>query len=111
MSRSGLEVEMVLRGVSPLGASLKRARADYENIARGPFGQWDPPLDRDRYHIAGDETGIPAAVQVIQAMEEVVRSFAMLPAKGYVWVALELGVMRSIRDNLINKGECLTSRW
>ena len=61
---------MVLRGVSPLGASLKRARADYENIARGPFGQWDPPLDRDRYHIAGDETGIPAAVQVIQAMEE-----------------------------------------
>lgn len=35
-SRSGREVERALHGGSPLDASLKRARVDYENIAEGP---------------------------------------------------------------------------
>ena len=150
----GLEVEMALHGDSPVADWLKRAQVGQEIIVAGPRGGWNPPQDGDWYLVAADETGVPAAVQVLQALpdkpvtaflavsdaaerralagidpnlpqwlcagpgadrpgqalEDAIRSFPVPAGKGYVWVALESGAMRRIRDYLTNTVEMPADR-
>ncbi len=55
-----LEVEMLRHGDSPASNGLRSAKVGYRTIAAGP-------QDGDWYLVMADDTGIPAAVQVLQA--------------------------------------------
>ena len=66
--RMQLEVEMVCHGDSPASNWLRHAQAGQRIIVAGPRGGWDPPPDGDWYLTLADDTGIPAAVQVLQAL-------------------------------------------
>ena len=68
--RMELEVEMVCHGDSPASNWLSRARAGHRIIVAGPRGGWEPPADGDWYLVAADDTSIPAAVQVLQALQD-----------------------------------------
>ena len=65
-----LEVEMLLHGDSPASNWLRSARPGHRITVAGPRGGWDPPQDGDWYLVIADDTGIPAAVQVLQALPE-----------------------------------------
>ncbi|MYC95488.1 MAG: siderophore-interacting protein [Caldilineaceae bacterium SB0661_bin_32] len=65
-----LEVEMLLHGDSPASNWLRSARPGHNIIAAGPRGGWVPPQDGDWYVVLADDTGIPAAVQVLQALPD-----------------------------------------
>ena len=146
--RLELEVEMLEHGDSPASQWLRRARSGQRIIVAGPRGGWEPPQDGDRYLVMADDTGIPAAVQVLQALpphrrseaifevedaaerrplpgvadglpqwlyhnpprrspgaalEDAVRSLEFPAGRTYVWMALESGAMRRIRNHLINE--------
>ena len=66
----GLDVKMVLHGESPVANWLKRAQTGHEIIVAGPRDGWDPPQDGDWYPVEADETGIPVAAQVLQALPD-----------------------------------------
>ena len=65
-----LEVEMLLHGDSPASNWLRSARPGHRIIVAGPRGGWVPPQDGDWYLVMADDTGIPAAVQVLQALPD-----------------------------------------
>ena len=65
-----LEVEMLRHGDSPASNWLRAAKPGHRIIAAGPRGGWDPPQDGDWYLVLADDTGIPAAVQVLQALPD-----------------------------------------
>lgn len=66
--RMELEVEMVCHGDSPASNWLRAAKAGHRIIVAGPRGGWNPPTDGDWYLVMADDTGIPAAVQVLAAL-------------------------------------------
>ena len=65
-----LEVEMLYHGDSPASEWLRRVRIGHRIVVAGPRGGWEPRLDGDWYLIMADETGIPAAVQVLNALPD-----------------------------------------
>lgn len=64
-----LEVEMIWHGRSPASDWLRTARKGNRIIVAGPRGGWNPPDDGDRYLVMADDTGIPAAGQVIDSLK------------------------------------------
>ena len=68
--RMELEVEMVCHGDSPASNWLRGARVGHQIIVAGPRGGWEPPKDGDWYLVVADDTGIPAAVQVLNALPD-----------------------------------------
>lgn len=66
--RQELEVEMLDHGDSPASNWIRRAEPGQRIIVAGPRGGWQPPPDGDGYLVMADDTGIPAAVQVLQAL-------------------------------------------
>ena len=67
-ARHELEVEMLDHGDSPASNWTRRAEPGQRIIVAGPRGGWKPPPDGDWYLVMADDTGIPAAVQVLQAL-------------------------------------------
>ncbi|KGM13550.1 siderophore-interacting protein [Cellulomonas bogoriensis] len=56
----GLVLDMVVHDHGPAGRWTARAAPGQELATLGPRGSALPPLDRDRYVLAADETGLPA---------------------------------------------------
>ena len=69
-TQCSLDIEIVLHDDSPVADWLQRARVGHEIIVAGPRGGWNPPQDGDWYLVAADETGIPAAAQVLRALPD-----------------------------------------
>ena len=68
--RLELEVEMLRHGDTPASNWLGRAEVGQRIIVAGPRGGWNPPTDGDWYLVIADDTGIPAAAQVLQALSD-----------------------------------------
>ena len=68
--RLELEVEMLKHGDAPASNWLIQARAGQRIIVAGPRGGWNPPQDGEWYLVMADDTGIPAATQVVSALPD-----------------------------------------
>ncbi len=68
--RLELEIEMLMHGDSPASNWLCGAQSGQRIIVAGPRGGWNPPDDGDWYLVAADDTGIPAATQVLSAIPD-----------------------------------------
>ena len=68
--RMDLEVEMVCHGDSPASNWLRAARAGHRITVAGPRGGWELPTDGDWFLVMADDTSIPAAIQVLQALPD-----------------------------------------
>ena len=66
--RLELEIEMLKHGDSPASNWLSQARVGQKIIVAGPRGGWVPPDDGDWYLALADDTGIPAAAQVVATL-------------------------------------------
>ncbi len=71
--RLELEVEMLMHGDSPASNWLRGAQSGQRIIVAGPRGGWNPPDDGNWYLVAADDTGIPAAAQVLSAIPDKTR--------------------------------------
>lgn len=68
--RLELEVEMPRHGDSPASNWLSQAQPGQRIIVAGPRSGWNILTDGDWYLVMADDTGIPAATQVLKALPD-----------------------------------------
>ena len=63
-----MEVEFLVHGEGAASEWVQGAEVGQEIVVLGPGGGWDVPQDGEWYVIAADESSIPAAGQVLEAL-------------------------------------------
>ena len=95
-------------GNSPASHCTRRAEPGQRIIVAGPRGDWQPPLDGDWYLVMADDTGIPAAVQVLQSLPARACAAAIFEAAAAAERRPLPGIPGELPQWLYRKPPCLT---